>query len=1105
MSDRWSLSENVALFAWLDFCIANKINCLNTIQKHMEKETGISWSKHSARASLRFLEWKYRNLNEKRGLKPDEQKGSLYIVQTGSKCLQYPPKDMMRLIKKALINYKNKYSSEAIQELLEPKFVKSDQGQSPANIPTRESSPAGKRDSLEEIEEVSRKRQCLKKVRENFKLAPIHGSQLLDVELSLASIEPVQPENPAQASRTRSSRTNFTSGKVAHRPSGKQPTRAATPTSNEDLELSFSPRSLLVDRPSVESPAKNQHNQVGEGILEDMQEHHKEILQIKEAEIRIIREQWDSDLRTFYGKVERLERSEMVLTAKNSALEAAASDIKGGGSNPLEQMIAQKNVEIWKLTQQLRRQLKVTQLGETEAKYLPPQTIHTAMNEIRFVLEDIIRSNALCVPLGPNEWFDGDLEYLVNSAFDTPRGSTEGKLQLKRLDVKLGPSAVFSILAITALRDWVFLTDFPHVDLGSMSLIESYRNIAFDKGGWEELRCFDFGAFKEYMKQPYFKDVLNRTAKQLACRLLRTLSFLFGESLERVGHDCSFHTWGEDFDSWNERRYHYEKLFQTALELKSGSVITDDTYTFEFSSKQEYISKPFNKLSGPEESWLCLSICAYGSKSLVFPRGKEGALVQTRNFLASVIVDWPCDYRKDIYLDVDRSYQTRNLSQLSRDRMNLSARHNTSTPHPMSHAADSESFNIAEIDHSAIFKAPTHTGNVPGLPKQPIHRVPVRSSECKLVDDALIVFERAKSPLSGATQPQNFSSREAQIRRLLAVMEGYDTPENICQSSNELEEDLTAVSETSVNRFSLQANKILSSSFNNDHETSSTNSNQCDETEDGEADDNDADDDESFDVDRNETIGGRIIEKTADDESTKVDSESTEVDNESVGGRMYGDIEDEDNEILETERDERIETAIDGNKEVDESEGVENDETIDLEDDERFPATDSIEVDDHDELLRAHQDDNDDDDCHSLHDGTESRNQKRGFGQTMVIPSVCAPDERIEVSSTLYSSTTLGSTSNLTVPFISKFLTMYIYKWTLITITITLQISTSNTPSLKVANANVKLHSLITEAPATAALALLSTTSILRGATAPINYHRSIPMLAHTTDCNTGT
>ncbi|KAJ8069517.1 hypothetical protein OCU04_003168 [Sclerotinia nivalis] len=54
-------------------------------------------------------------------------------------------------------------------------------------------------------------------------------------------------------------------------------------------------------------------------------------------------------------------------------------------------------------------------------------------------------------------------------------------------------------------------------------------------------------------------------------------------------------------------------------------------------------------------------------------------------------------------------------------------------------------------------------------------------------------------------------------------------------------------------------------------------------------------------------------------------------------------------------------------------------------------------------------------------------------------------------------------------------------------------------PTTKTTNLSTKL--LITEAPSTAALALLPTTSLLRGATAPIRCYERISTLASADDC----
>lgn len=224
------------------------------------------------------------------------------------------------------------------------------------------------------------------------------------------------------------------------------------------------------------------------------------------------------------------------------------------------------------------------------------------------------------------------------------------------------------------------------------------------------------------MRQPYFKDLLKRTAKQLSCRLSRTLSPLFGKSLQNPGNDFSFHTWGEDLESWKERQYHFERLFRTALELKSDSVSTDDNYTFEFSSNQVYANKPLNEPDVPEGSWLRLSICAYKSKPLNSESEKESALVQTRNFLPSVTEGCFCDYRKNVYLGVSPSQKTQRMLQPNRDLLNISATSGTDNEDSERNILHPGRTHISETTHNsrpAVVEIPIQSKSILQLPARP--------------------------------------------------------------------------------------------------------------------------------------------------------------------------------------------------------------------------------------------------------------------------------------------------------------------------------------------------------------------------------------------------
>ncbi|KAI9640158.1 hypothetical protein NHQ30_011395 [Ciborinia camelliae] len=767
----WSLDEDVVLFAWLDFCNENEINFQTTIEQELKKKTNISRSTDAIKLRLRNLELKFREPVERDKINRSEFIPAVSVIQMGSKVLRFPPKAMERKIKVGANDYKRKYTSKEIQRLKEPDPMKNDRGKIQVQVPARKS-PSGetriipatrtwkqpqvetgnskKRNSREEIEEVSRKKRCLTK-----------------------NTEPPRPESQAQNSRKASCTIVPTSKNAKpNPPSGKPTTKAVTSTGNKELKIPRPAESPSIDqrndkviaRLGAFSNVNRLDDQARERTSENLQVRVMEDLKSKDAEISAIREQWDLDLRELHGKIEKLQRTKLELEAKVSNQEAAAIQVKNAGRNPLEYEIGQKNIEIWKLTDKIHRQFEVPSVEETETKYLSPLIIDTAMNEIRLELEAMIQVKEFPRILSPSEWFDGDLEYLVNSAFATPKGSMEGKHQLQKLDGRLGPSAVFSILAVTALRDWVFLTDFPHIEVGPLGLIESYRNITFDKGGWCELRCLDFGAFKNHMKQPHFNDILDRTSKQLACRLSRTLSFLFSKKLVKESHDYSFHTWGEDFNFWNERKCHSEKLFCTALKLKSNSVITDATYTFEFSSNKISIKKPFDESGIPEGYWLGLSIRAYKSELSVSQDEKESALVQTRNFSPSVPEDWFCDYRKDVYFGVDESHKTRRISQSSRHEMIPSASSGTNLS-DKENAIDSEQPNLSGVarnNGSPTVKVPTQASKIPRLPKEPSCQGSINTLDntCKFCAEVFRSTQGLSSHYRAEVLPTNHNLRQ---------------------------------------------------------------------------------------------------------------------------------------------------------------------------------------------------------------------------------------------------------------------------------------------------------------------------------------------------------
>ncbi|KAF7955545.1 hypothetical protein EAE96_004471 [Botrytis aclada] len=732
----WPLDHDVVLFAWLDFCNKHRINYLATIERELEERTEVPRSRAAVCSHLRYTEWRYRKPNEKRRIQTVELVPHIGIIEKGSRGLQYPSKEMILKIRKALQEYEKEYSPDKIQELVagtseknKPSLLKAQPlplSSSPVKIAEDSSTYVRKRVSSPEDGEYPNKKRCVERVRVFLVSLDLHSEFFLPTNTKSIPFQKRRKKLELQRPQLTSTIKSAKVQPLNDRSSIK------TKISNVQPEITHRSETPSIDGESEDNITEPTQKDIEE-VLSKSQENYKKLLKEKEAEISAIREYWDCDLRKLHEKIEKLQRTKLELEAKTSSLESAVIDVRNAGRNPLTYIIDQKNMEIWKLTDMIHRQFEVSSIKETQVKYLPLQDVDAAMNEIRLELEAMTQMQDFSSILNSKIWFGGDLSHLVNSAFASPEESIDGRLRLKKLAARFGAAAVLSLLTITALRDWVFLTDFPKVESGSLSLLEAYRNIAFNQGGWDELRCYDFGAFKEHMKRSYFKEELTRIARQLACRLSRTLSLIFGESLEGAVNEFSFHTWGEDLKSWKERQYHFETIFRAALELKSDSIITDDTYTFEFLLNETYANKPFDESEVPEGFWLRLSIGAYKSRSLVSQDEKTGALVQTCNFLSSVTDDWICDYRKNLYLSIDRAHNPEIMLSPGRDSSRLATGPRTDNQNLEQDAFQPEEPGTDEVAYNnsmTIDKIPEPMKNIPQLRLQ----LPDISSEhmCKI-------------------------------------------------------------------------------------------------------------------------------------------------------------------------------------------------------------------------------------------------------------------------------------------------------------------------------------------------------------------------------------
>jgi hypothetical protein len=121
MGTRWNLDEDVALFAWLSFCIASGVSYESTIQEKVA-EVGAerTWSAIQRRLQELVIMFRPKDENNRPLIaKGTEDDGKLSVIlKRGKNCLQDPPLDFRKKFKSAVLKYRKEKQENA--EKLQP-------------------------------------------------------------------------------------------------------------------------------------------------------------------------------------------------------------------------------------------------------------------------------------------------------------------------------------------------------------------------------------------------------------------------------------------------------------------------------------------------------------------------------------------------------------------------------------------------------------------------------------------------------------------------------------------------------------------------------------------------------------------------------------------------------------------------------------------------------------------------------------------------------------------------------------------------------------------------------------------------------------------------
>ena len=202
--------------------------------------------------------------------------------------------------------------------------------------------------------------------------------------------------------------------------------------------------------------------------IDALKQRHLKQLQRKIDEIRALQRQWRNEMKDFYAREQKLRRNEKQLQADNEHLSRALLEHQISKKDPQTIRNYTQNREIWKLNSEIHEMRKVASF----AKLTPPtpcrldtKCIDTAMADIEFQLKPILLGNNTQGPfLIPSEIKVSVLGSLIRAVEYTcaENEAMPEDVRLGRWCSKFEKQTVVRVLALAALKEWVFETDFPN-------------------------------------------------------------------------------------------------------------------------------------------------------------------------------------------------------------------------------------------------------------------------------------------------------------------------------------------------------------------------------------------------------------------------------------------------------------------------------------------------------------------------------------------------------------------------------------------------------------------------------------------------------------------
>lgn len=205
----------------------------------------------------------------------------------------------------------------------------------------------------------------------------------------------------------------------------------------------------------------------------------------KEDEIKKLRLKWQEETYELAQQQSKNAQTTLELRAQLKHREMAKKACEEAGKNPMEETMFQYMHQNWSLlqrVQEMKKQLGFCQRTPDQSKEWIQQCIRERMATMESEMTDLLHGHnhnaSLMVPVIQRE---SDLGCLIRSVFGMSSG--EEIALFRRCIAKYGsePEVIVSTFVSAALKEWVFLSNFPGFATRNQ-LLDSYRKVVIVNG-----------------------------------------------------------------------------------------------------------------------------------------------------------------------------------------------------------------------------------------------------------------------------------------------------------------------------------------------------------------------------------------------------------------------------------------------------------------------------------------------------------------------------------------------------------------------------------------------------------------------------------------------